>query len=184
MAALTHDDLRQRLARVELLVTDVDGVLTDGGIVYVEDGTEAKTFNVKDGSACYIAKLIGLRVVVVTARRSKAVERRFAELPVDELHQGVFDKLSICLRLQRELGLEPEQIAYLGDDLVDLAAMRHVGVAITVADGHARLREEAQWITAAPGGGGALREVVDAVVDARDLWPQVLADYFDRQGRD
>lgn len=184
MAALTPEQLRHRLAEVRLLVTDVDGVLTDGSIVYVDEQTEAKVFNVRDGSACHIARVIELPVVVVTARSSEAVARRFAELPVHRLHQGVFDKLSVCLELERELGLSPEQVAYVGDDLVDLASMRWAGLSITVADGHPILRREANWVTAAAGGRGALREVVDAIVDARDLWDPVLADYFDRQGRD
>lgn len=184
MPALTPEQLRGRLADVRLLVTDVDGVLTDGSIVYVGEQAEAKVFHVRDGSACHIARVIELPIVVITARCSQAVARRFSELPIHRLHQGVFDKLSVCLQLQEELGLTSRQIAYLGDDLVDLASMRHVGVSITVADGHPILRREANWVTEAPGGGGALREVVDAIVEARGLWEPVLADYFDRQGRD
>jgi 3-deoxy-D-manno-octulosonate 8-phosphate phosphatase (KDO 8-P phosphatase) len=184
VAALNEDQLRDRLAGVRLLITDVDGVLTDGSIVYVDGEAEAKIFNVRDGSACHIARVIELPIVVVTARSSAAVARRFSELPIHRLHQGVFDKLSVCLGLERELGLVPEQIAYLGDDLVDLASMRRAGLSITVADGHPVLRREADWVTAAAGGKGALREVVDAIVEARSLWDAVLADYFDRQGRD
>lgn len=175
--------LSDRLRQLRVLVTDVDGVLTRGDIEYSASDRESKTFNVRDGSGCHIAALIGLPVVVVTARKSEAVARRFAELPVRSLHQGVFDKLSVCLALQGELGCEAAQIAYIGDDLVDLPSMRHCGLAIAVADAHPRVRQEASWITSARGGEGAFREVVDAVVDARGLWDQVLADYFDRQGQ-
>lgn len=184
MAALTPEQLGSRLAAVRLLVTDVDGVLTDGSIVYAGEQAEAKIFNVRDGSACHIARVIELPIVVVTARSSQAVARRFAELPIHRLHQGVFDKLSVCLKLQQEFGLRSEQMAYLGDDLVDLASMRHVGLSVTVADGHPIVRREANWVTQASGGRGALREVVDAIVEARGLWEPVLADYFDRQGCD
>lgn len=174
--------LRERLRSLRVLITDVDGVLTRGDVVYTGDDSESKTFNVRDGSACHIAALIGLPVVVVTARSSAAVARRFRELPVLSLHQGVFDKLSVCLALQAELGVAASQMAYLGDDLVDLPSMRHCGLAIAAADAHPRILAEADWVTAARGGEGAFREVVDAVVEARDLWDTVVADYFRRQG--
>lgn len=167
---------------MRLLVSDVDGVLTRGDIEYTGASVESKTFNVRDGSGCHIAALIGLPVVVVTARQSDAVTRRFGELPVHGLYQGVFDKLSVCKTLQQQLGITAAEIAYLGDDLVDLPSMRHCGLAIAVADAHPRIRQEAAWVTEARGGEGAFREVVDAIVEARGLWDVVLADYFDRQG--
>lgn len=177
-------EYERRLRGVRLLVSDVDGVLTDGSVVYAERDSEAKVFQVRDGSGAHIARLVGLEVVMITARSSEAVARRFSELPVRELHQGVFDKLSVVERLQRELELEAEQVAYIGDDLVDLPSIRHVGVGIAVRDAHPKLLASADWRTRLRGGRGAFREVVDDFVEARGLWDTVLADYFDRQGSD
>lgn len=184
MALLDRHEYEERLRAIRLLVTDVDGVLTDGSIAYLGSDAEAKIFHVRDGSAVYIARLIGLPVAVVTARRSDAVARRFAELPVLELVQGVFDKLSVCIDLERRLGLEPAHVAYLGDDLVDLPSIRRAGLGIVVADAHPRLLAEADWRTERPGGRGAMREVIDDVVSARGLWERVLRDYEERQGVD
>ncbi len=180
---LSPAEYAQRLRGLRLLVTDVDGVLTDGGIVYLEGSSEAKVFSVRDGSAVYIARLIDLPVAVLTARRSEAVQRRFSELPVLELRQGVFDKLGACRQLQRRVGADDATTAYIGDDLVDLPLLRRVGVAITPADAHAQARAVAHRVTRARGGQGALREIVDDIVQARGLWQRVLADYEDRQGR-
>ena len=184
MAVLSRDEYAQRLKGVKLLVTDVDGVLTDGSIHYLGGDQEAKIFHVRDGSAVYVARVIGLPVLVITARTSAAVERRFAELPVLELRQGTFDKLSACMEVESRLGISPEQVAYVGDDLVDLPALRHAGVGIAVADAHPILAAEADWLTERGGGKGALREVVDDIVTARGIWAQVLDDYLSRQGPD
>ena len=180
MALISRSEYEARLRGVALLITDVDGVLTDGSITYTESETESKTFNVKDGSAVHIAKSIGLPVAVITARSSAAVARRFGELPILRLYQDTFDKVAACRELRAELGLEPGQLAYLGDDLVELPAMRDVGLGIAVADAHARVRAEAEWVLSTAGGRGALREVIDDIVEARDLWDVVLADYRSR----
>jgi 3-deoxy-D-manno-octulosonate 8-phosphate phosphatase (KDO 8-P phosphatase) len=181
MLRLTKQEYEDRLRELQLLITDVDGVLTDGSIMYAGAECEAKVFHVRDGSAMYIASVIDLHVAVVTARESAAVARRFSELPVLELRQGAFDKVGVCMELQSRLGLEAERVAFLGDDLVDLAVMRHVGVGIAVADAHPRILEAAEWVTGTAGGRGALREVVDDIVSARDLWDSVLQDYLRRQ---
>lgn len=181
MPLLDQAEYHRRLRDVRLLVTDVDGVLTDGSIVYSESEGESKIFQVRDGSGFYIARLIGLEVAVITARSSEAVRRRFSELPVRELRQGTFDKLSAVRALERHIGLETRQVAYLGDDLVDLPSVIHAGVGICVRDAHHKLLERSDWRTRSRGGRGAFREVIDDIVDARDLWPTVLRDYHDRQ---
>lgn len=182
MALLSRSQYQERLQNVRLLVTDVDGVLTDGSICYTEQNVETKRFHVRDGSGFYIARLIGLPLVVITARSSAAVARRFSELPVYALLQGTFDKVTACADVQRRLGIDDRQVAYLGDDLIDLPLLRRVGVAITVADAHPLVRQQADWITELAGGRGALREVVDDIVSARDLWDRVMNDYETRQG--
>ncbi len=181
MPRLSREEYEERLRQVRLLVLDVDGVCTAGGIVFIDDDREAKVFCVRDGSALFIAQLIGLKIAVVTARVSKVVERRFTELPVDYLFQGEKNKVGVCLDIQRLEGLADHQVAYVGDDLIDLPLLEHAGLGITVADGHEKLRDLVDWITETKGGRGAVREVIDDIVTARGLWDEVLNDYRRRQ---
>lgn len=182
MSLLLRADYEQRLREISLLVTDVDGVLTDGQVHYTEGEAESKSFYVRDGSAVHIAALIQVPVVVITARSSAAVNRRFSELPVHALCQGVFDKVGACLEIQRSLGIADERVAYIGDDLVDLPLLQRVGLGIAVADAHPRIQQAVGWVTKQGGGRGAFREVVDDIVSARGLWDSVLSDYHTRQG--
>ncbi len=181
MARLDRGSYERRLRDLRLLVLDVDGVLTGGEIVFIDDDREAKMFCVRDGSAMFIARLIGLKIAVITARSSKVVERRFTELPVDHLRQGEKNKVGACLDIQRQEGIADHEVAYIGDDLIDLPMLEHAGIGIAVADGHAKLIEVADWVTSTPGGRGAVREVVDDIVTARGLWDDVLDDYRRRQ---
>jgi 3-deoxy-D-manno-octulosonate 8-phosphate phosphatase (KDO 8-P phosphatase) len=183
MANLPRDEYEARLRGLKLVATDVDGVLTDGSIAYTGADLETKVFNVRDGSAVYIARAIGIPVVVVTARSSEAVARRFAELPVQALYQGTFDKVTACMQAESQLGIGAEEIAFLGDDLVDLPAIRRAGLGVAVADAHPQVRAAADWVLSTRGGRGAFRELIDDIVGARDLWDSVLADYEDRQAR-
>jgi 3-deoxy-D-manno-octulosonate 8-phosphate phosphatase (KDO 8-P phosphatase) len=181
MAPLSRDAYDERLRKVRLLALDVDGVLTGGQIIFVDGDREAKAFSVKDGSAIFIAHLLGLKVAVITARRSAVVQRRFSELPVDYLRQGEKNKVQACVEIQRLEGIADDEVAYIGDDLIDLPLLEHAGVGITVADGHEKLRDVVDWVTTARGGTGAAREVVDDIVTARGLWDDVLDDYRRKQ---
>jgi 3-deoxy-D-manno-octulosonate 8-phosphate phosphatase (KDO 8-P phosphatase) len=183
MARLSRGDYLERLRQVRLLVLDVDGVLTGGEIIFIDDDREAKAFSARDGSAMFIARLIGVRVAVITARTSKAVTRRFEELPVDYLRQGEKDKVGACRAIQEEAGVADHEVAYVGDDLIDLPLLEHAGIGIAVADGHAKLLDVVDWVTETRGGEGAVREVVDDLVTARGLWDDVLEDYRRRQGQ-
>ena len=181
MARLDRGSYEKRLRDLRLLVLDVDGVLTGGEIVFIDDDREAKIFCVRDGSAIFIARLIGLKIAIITARRSKVVERRFTELPVDYLRQGEKNKVGACLDIQRQEGIADHEVAYIGDDLIDLPMLEHAGIGIAVSDGHTKLIGVADWVTSTPGGRGAAREVVDDIVTARGLWDEVLDDYRRRQ---
>lgn len=177
MPVLTREQYEERLRAVRLLVTDVDGVLTGGGIVYGSDGWESKQFHVRDGSAMYMARDIGLHTAIITGRKSEPVARRFAELPTAAVRQGILDKVGACIEIENELGVTAEEVAFIGDDLLDLPLIERAAVGITVADGHGRLMPHVDWVTSAGGGEGALREVVDDIVDAKGLWDQVLGRY-------
>ncbi len=170
--------LEERLARVDLLLLDVDGVLTDGRVVIDDDGVETKAFDVTDGHGLKLLARAGVEVGLVTGRRSRVVEHRAAELGIREVHQRVLDKLVVVREILTRLDIPPDRVAYMGDDLVDLPVLTQVGVGITVADAPAYVRDRVHWVTDRPGGRGAVREVCEAVLKARGSWGAVTAKYF------
>ncbi len=171
--------LEQRLARVDLLLLDVDGVLTDGRVVLDDRGVETKAFDVRDGHGLKLLQRAGVEVGFVTGRRSRVVEHRARELGVREVHQGVRNKVEVVRAILDRRGLRPERVAYVGDDLVDLPVLTQVGVGITVADAPAYVRERVHWVTSRPGGRGAVREVCEAILRARGAWDAVTRKYFE-----
>ncbi len=180
-ARLSRDEYEERLRQVRLLIMDVDGVLTRGDILFINEELEGKSFYVRDGSAMYIARLIGVRTAVITGRHSQAVARRIGELPVDDLCQGALEKVGACLGIQRAHGIGDEEVAFIADDLIDLPLIEHAGLGIGVNDSHEQLLNHVDWVTQKKGGEGAVREVVDDIVTARGLWDQVIADYRGRR---
>ncbi|MCC7462011.1 MAG: HAD-IIIA family hydrolase [Gammaproteobacteria bacterium] len=154
-------------AAIELLVLDVDGVLTDGGLRYGPEGELGKTFHVRDGHGIKALQAAGVRVAVISGRESRAVARRCAELGVGELLQGVDDKAAAFEALAARLGIAPRACACIGDDTPDVALMARVGLAIAVADAHVDARRAADRRTRLPGGAGAVREVCDWLLAAR-----------------
>ena len=173
--------LRQRTRTIRFLVMDVDGVLTDGTIVCGPDGREWKTFHVHDGFAITAGQQAGLRMALISGRTSEAVARRAAELGLAEVHQGTRDKVAAYEGLLRRHGLTDAAAAFIGDDLVDLPLLRRVGLAIAVADAAPEVRAIAHYVTAAPGGRGAVREVIRLILDAQGRWGEVL-ERFDGTG--
>jgi 3-deoxy-D-manno-octulosonate 8-phosphate phosphatase (KDO 8-P phosphatase) len=160
-----------RATRVRLLVLDVDGVLTDGGLFYGPEGEELKRFDVQDGLAIVEAQRAGLAVAIISGRRSVAVSRRAAELGVAEVHQGVGDKTAVLEALRERSGLAPSDLAVMGDDLPDLPLMRRAGLALAPANAVAEVRRRAHWVSRRPGGGGAVREAIEWLLRARRAWP-------------
>jgi len=169
------DDLRSRLARVQLLLLDVDGVLTDGGVTFDDRGVESKTFHIRDGLGLRAWQRAGLRVGIVTGRSSRVVELRAAELGIGILRQGVEDKLAVATELIAEYGVTWEETAFLGDDLPDLPVVLRCGVGAAVADACAELRRAAVVVTTLPGGRGAVRELVERMLAARGAWDAEVA---------
>ncbi|HKZ06757.1 MAG TPA: HAD family hydrolase [Methylomirabilota bacterium] len=167
--------LTARARRVKLLVLDVDGVLTDGRLVYGPTGEEIKRFHVRDGYALVAARRAGLAVAVISGRASAAVTRRMAELGVEEVHQGVEDKRRCLEELCARLRLTPREVAAMGDDIPDLPMLGRVGLALAPADGAPEARRVAHWTTRAPGGRGAVREAVELLLRARKAWPPSIS---------
>ena len=169
--------LQERCSRIDLLVADVDGVLTDGGIIYADNDVELKVFHVRDGSGLKLWHLAGKRSVLLSGRSSKTVAVRAAELGIDAVVQGATDKLPLFEQLLQERGLRAEQACFVGDDLPDIPVLRRSGLAVAVADACAEVIEDAHYITRAAGGRGAVRETIELVLRAQGLWQKFVAKY-------
>lgn len=157
-------ELKDRLVRVKMLVMDVDGVLTDAGMYYSENGDELKKFNTRDGKGIELLKKAGLEAAIITSEDTKIVARRAAKLKIQDLYQGVKDKLSVLEKLASEKGLGLEEIAYIGDDVNDIEVLKVVGLAVSVADGLPQVKKLAHYITEKKGGEGAVRELTDMIL--------------------
>ena len=162
---------------IKLIVSDVDGVWTDGKIIYVGDQREIKEFNVRDGLGVKLAQKAGITVALLTSRRSPALQRRSQELGIVELHQGSANKLAELHRLAKKLGLSLDEILYAGDDLPDLAPMLASGIAAAPSDASPEVLAAATWKLASRGGEGAFREVVERLLRERGQWEPLVKDF-------
>ena len=170
--------MRERLAKIRLLLLDVDGVMTDGRIVFDDHGGETKAFDVKDGHGLKLLQRAGIRIGIITGRQSPVVARRAAELGIELLYQGAKDKLVPFRDILQRTGLHPEAVAYVGDDLVDLPILRRVGFAATVIDAHEEVKPHVHYVTELPGGRGAVREICDLLLKESGRWESVTSRYF------
>jgi 3-deoxy-D-manno-octulosonate 8-phosphate phosphatase (KDO 8-P phosphatase) len=171
-------EVLDRAGRIRLVLLDSDGVLTDGRIIVSSDGSEARSFDVRDGFGIRLGQSAGLSFGVISGRESRALTARAQELGLDEVHQGAHDKLGLVREILDRRGLEPRDVCFVGDDLIDLPAMRYCGLAIAPADAVDQVREVAHHVTERPGGRGAVREVVDMLLRATGSWDEVTARYF------
>jgi 3-deoxy-D-manno-octulosonate 8-phosphate phosphatase (KDO 8-P phosphatase) len=165
--------LAERCAQIELVVLDVDGVLTDGRIVYGGGDVEIKAFHVRDGSGLKFWAAVGKRAAIITGRDSPMVTRRAAELDINLLVQGAVDKLVALRSILAATDLRPAEVAAIGDDLPDLPVLQAVGLAIAVADACPEARVAAHHVTQAPGGRGAVREAIELVMRCQGSWQQM-----------
>jgi 3-deoxy-D-manno-octulosonate 8-phosphate phosphatase (KDO 8-P phosphatase) len=168
----------QRAARVKVMIFDVDGVLTDGSLTYGPDGEATKTFFVLDGLGIQLLQKTGVQTAIISARRSPIVVRRAADLGIQHVYQGQHDKRLAFAELLAATGATPEECGYIGDDVIDLPLFTRVGFAVTVPSGHPEVQHRAHYVTKAPGGRGAVREVCDMVMRAQGTYDQALAPYF------
>lgn len=177
--ALLRQAETDRWAKIKLLALDVDGVLTDGGLTFDEDGRLLQTFNVRDGFGLVAARRSGLEVAWISGRASLVAERRFAELELHHCLLACADKAVALRDLQRERGFTPAECCFVGDDYPDLPAFTAVGLSVAVADAHPDVIERADYVTKAAGGRGAVREVVEKILEAQGHWAALL-DSFTR----
>ena len=169
--------MNDRLADIRLLLVDVDGVLTDGGIIYDGNGLETKVFNVKDGHGIKMLQRYGIQVGIITGRTSQVVDVRARELGIELLYQGALKKLESYSDVKQKTGLSDSQIAYIGDDVIDVPVMRRVIFAAAPADALIDARNVAHYVTSLAGGRGAVREVCDLILKGRGFWDEVAARY-------
>ncbi|MEX2016261.1 MAG: HAD hydrolase family protein [Candidatus Hydrogenedentales bacterium] len=162
------------------MLSDVDGVLTDGGVIYNNQGIEIKEFNIRDGLGIKLWQRVGHRFGIVTGRASHIVKLRAAELAIDLVRQGVEDKWPVVQQMLTDLKLAPEQAAFVGDDLPDLPVIGRVGLGVAVADAVEELRRAAHYTTQLPGGRGAVRETIEVILKAQGRWPALLQRYGNR----
>jgi 2-dehydro-3-deoxyphosphooctonate aldolase (KDO 8-P synthase) len=172
-------NLEESLKKIRLVVFDVDGVLTDGKITFGSGNLEIKSFNVRDGHGIKLAKRSGLEIAMITGRSSDIVLRRAHEVGVSRLYQDMKDKRPALAELMKELELQPDQVAVVGDDVVDIPLMRRVGVAFAVPEAPEDVRREANFVTRHSGGSGAAREILEMVLKAQDKWDSVMARYYE-----
>lgn len=165
------------LSHIKLLLLDVDGVLTDGRIYFDDKGDEIKAFNSKDGLGLRLVMKCGVQVGIITGRKSKALQHRCKNLGIDLLFENIHDKASVLNQVVRRTGIDLQETAFVGDDLLDLSLFGKVSVTIAVADAHATVLARADMITVAKGGAGAVREVCDAIIKDKGLWNEVVAQY-------
>ena len=174
--------LRPRARRIDFILMDVDGVMTDASIAFTEANLETKTFDARDGVGLWLARRAGLRTGLISGRGSVAVSRRAAELGMHEVHQKVKDKLGVYEKIAARHRLDDRQVCYIGDDLVDLPILRRVGMPVAVADARPEVIKSAPFVTEACGGRGAIREVIDAILKAQGKWKAVMS-WFDDDGQ-
>jgi 3-deoxy-D-manno-octulosonate 8-phosphate phosphatase (KDO 8-P phosphatase) len=170
--------MRARLAKIRLLLLDVDGVMTDGRIIYDDRGRETKAFDVKDGHGMKMLQRAGIRIGIITGRQSPVVDHRASELGIDLVYQGAKDKLLPFREILAKTGLPAEAVAYVGDDVIDVPVLRRVGFAATVADALDEVKPYVHYVTQRRGGRGAVREICDLLLKESGQWETVAGRYF------
>ena len=171
-------DIVERARRIKLLILDCDGVLTDGRIIMLPDGDETKAFDVKDGHAMVMAQRAGLRIAIISGRKSSVVRARATELGVAHLHEMAWVKMEPYEKILTEEGLTDDEVCFVGDDVVDIPLLRRAGLGVAVADAVEEAKQHSHVVTTKPGGRGAVREVIEFILKAQNKWDDALSRYI------
>ena len=172
------EKILEKAKPIELVILDVDGVMTDGSLFMGDDGQEYKAFNSLDGHGLRMLQDSGTTVAIITGRKSKVVNHRMNDLGITTIYQGYRDKTPAYEALLKDTKLEHHQIAYVGDDVVDLPVMSRVGFSIAVQNAHPFVKKHADWVTEASGGRGAVREICEMFLSSRNLLDETLESYL------
>jgi 3-deoxy-D-manno-octulosonate 8-phosphate phosphatase (KDO 8-P phosphatase) len=169
---------KTNLVEIQLLALDVDGVLTDGTLIINADGSESKFFNSLDGHGIRMWQRAGHKVALLSGRASEPTKRRAEQLQIEYVFQDCHDKLSVFEKFLEQLGLSPDKVAYIGDDLTDVPVMRYVGFGVTVANAVDEVKQYADYVTTRPGGSGAVREVIEYILKNSGKWQKLMKRYL------
>ena len=172
------DPVLERARKVKLLIVDIDGVMTDGRIIYSIYGDELKFFDVQDGFGITLLNRVGIRTVIITAKKSRIVKLRARDLKVAKAYQGHMDKMVPYNKLLRKFKIAPENICFIGDDLIDIPVLKRVGFAVAVPNGMDEVKAAAHHVTSKSGGRGAVREICDLVLKSQGKWDEATSRYF------
>lgn len=172
------EDAYKSAQKVKMIILDVDGVLTDGSIAIGSDGELFKSFNVRDGLGITLAQKHGIKTAIITGRKSKMLAYRAKELKINAFYQDKKNKIPAYRQLQQEFALKPEEFAYIGDDLFDLAVMNDVGFPATVSDATDEAKSVAKFISDFAGGKGAVRQIIEFILKSQGKWQQIVDGYM------
>lgn len=172
------EDQKKRIRKIKLLILDVDGVMTDGRIIYDSEGRDLKCFDVQDGLGLRLLMSAGIKTMLITSRRSKTIQRRARDLGIEDFYEGIQTKTEVLLEILEKHKVSVEEICYVGDDLVDLGMMKRVGFPVAVTNACDEIKEAARYITRKTGGRGAVREVVELILRTQGRWEEILAETF------
>ncbi|MFH0838994.1 MAG: HAD-IIIA family hydrolase [Candidatus Omnitrophota bacterium] len=169
--------LNERIKKVKLLLLDVDGVLTDGAIIYDNFKDELKNFNVYDGFGLVLLNKAGIRSAILTAKASKIVKKRAHDMKITKVYQNVSDKLKVYNKILKKFKVRDEEICFIGDELIDLPVINKVGFAVSVPSAVSEVKARSHYITKSEGGKGAVRELVELILKSQDKWDQIIGLY-------
>ncbi|MGO9688208.1 MAG: KdsC family phosphatase [Syntrophobacteraceae bacterium] len=172
------NELKERISRIRMMIFDVDGVLTDGRIIYMDNGSEMKEFDVQDGHGIKLLQRAGIDVALISGRACRAVEQRAIGLGIVRVYQGAKVKIEAYEQLLSDTGLKEHETGFMGDDLIDIPVMRRAGFSVAVPNGVQHIFPYAHYITKASGGHGAAREVCEMILQAQGLWENVIKRYL------
>lgn len=170
-------DIQQRAAKIKLLILDVDGILTDGRIIYDSRGRDLKLFDVRDGLGVYLLRRMGIKTILITAKASKAIKPRARDMRVDKVYGSIVPKTKVYEKILNDYNLDDDQVCFMGDDLVDIGILKRVGLPITVPGACEEVKELCAYITEKRGGRGAVREVVELILKSQDKWREAVKLY-------
>ncbi|MFA5145410.1 MAG: HAD-IIIA family hydrolase [Candidatus Omnitrophota bacterium] len=171
------EDIKEKARKIKLLLLDVDGVLTDGRIIYDSRGRDIKSFDVHDGLGVYALRKAGIKTILITAKGSRAIMPRARDMQVEKVFADVFPKTSVLDRIIKEYKVDISEICFVGDDLVDLCVMRKVGFPVAVSNANPEIKQAACYITLKEGGRGAVREISELILKSQDKWGQIVKFY-------
>lgn len=171
------EDLKAQAEKIKLLLLDVDGVLTDGRIIYDSRGRDSKFFDVHDGLGVYVLQRCGIKTILITAKSSKTIGPRAKDMRVAEVFADIFPKTAVLDKILKKYNVSPDEICFVGDDLVDLSLMKKVGMPVAVANASSEIKEAALFVTRCSGGRGAVREVAELILKSQGKWEDILKFY-------